>query len=220
MIRLAISVEGQTEEAFVKDVLAAHLRPMEVEPYPILLGRARGGGGGGNVGVDRLVSDMVRLRRSFDAVTSLVDFYGFRGKEDRTVEQLERDLVQEIRARMPDVTQTFPYVQKYEFEGLLFSDAAAFRAIGPEADGAVETLARIRRQFATPEDVNDDPCGAPSKRIAREVAGYCKRLHGPLVAQAAGLAKIRAECSRFRAWLTRLEGLAAGPRDVRGGKPP
>lgn len=221
MIRLAISVEGQTEEAFVKDVLAAHLRPMEVESYPILLGRARGGGaGGGNVGVDRLVSDMVRLRRSFDAVTSLVDFYGFRGKEDRTVEQLERHLAQEIRARMPDAAQTFPYVQKYEFEGLLFSDATAFRAIGPEADGAVETLARIRRQFATPEDVNDDPCGAPSKRIARVVAGYRKRLHGPLVARAAGLAKIRAECSRFRAWLTRLEGLAAEPRGVRGGKPP
>ena len=81
MIRLAISVEGQTEEEFVKRVLAEHLRRIEVEPTPILLGRARvGGAGGGNVSIERLVSDMLHLQRSFDAVTSLVDFYGFSDK--------------------------------------------------------------------------------------------------------------------------------------------
>ena len=55
MIRLAISVEGQTEEEFVKDFLADHLRESGVEPTPILLGRARGRSGGGNVSAERLV---------------------------------------------------------------------------------------------------------------------------------------------------------------------
>ena len=208
MIRLAISVEGQTEETFVKDVLAGHLRTVDVEPYPVLLGRARGRHGGGNVGIDRLVSEMVDLHRNFDAVTSLVDFYGFRDKEDRTVEKLEERLTERIEGCISDARRVFPYVQKHEFEALLFSDVAAFEAIGPEADGAVGTLAGIRRQFETPEDIDDDPENAPSRRIAGVVAGYRKRLHGPLVAREAGLAKIRAECSRFRAWLTRLEGLA------------
>ena len=208
MIRLAVSVEGQTEETFVKDVLAGHLRTVDVEPYPVLLGRARGRHGGGNVDIDRLVSEMVDLHRNFDAVTSLVDFYGFRDKEDRTVEELEERLIERIEGRIRDVRRVFPYVQKHEFEALLFSDVAAFKAIGPEADGAVETLAGIRRQFETPEDIDDDPENAPSRRIAGVVAGYRKRLHGPLIAREAGLAKIRAECSRFRAWLTRLEGLA------------
>ena len=214
MIRLAVSVEGPTEEEFVKDVLADRLRPPGIEPYPVLLGRARsGGGGGGGGGVDagRLVSDMVRLRRSFDAVTSLVDFYGFRGKGSRTVEALEEDLLREIEARLPTVGGVFPYVQKYEFEGLLFSDAAAFGAIGAigrATKRGIETLASVRRQFATPEDVNDDPEDAPSKRIARAMPGYRKRLHGPLVARETGLTKICAECPRFRAWLTRLERLA------------
>ena len=212
MTRLAVSVEGPTEEAFVKDVLADRLRPLGIEPYPILLGRARSGGaGGGGVSAGRLVSDMVRLRRSFDAVTSLVDFYGFRGRENRTVEALEEHLRQEIEARLPTASRVFPYVQKYEFEGLLFSDAAAFGtvgAIGRATKRGIETLAAVRRQFATPEDINDDPDDAPSKRIARAVPGYRKRLHGPLVAREAGLTKICAECPRFRSWLTRLEGLA------------
>ena len=85
---------------------------------------------------------------------------------------------------------------------------AAFKAIGPEADGAVGTLAGIRRQFETPEDIDDDPENAPSRRIAGVVAGYRKRLHGPLVALEAGLENIRLECPRFDGWLTRLEGLA------------
>ena len=211
MIRLAVSVEGQTEEAFVKDVLADRLRPMEVEPYPVLLGSARSGGrgrGGGNVDAGRLVSDMVRLRRSFDAVTSLVDFYGFRGKGDRTVEALEKHLKQEIKTHIPDARRVFPYIQKYEFEGLLFSDPAAFGVVGRAADRSIVDLAAIRRQFETPEDINDDPEGAPGKRIARTVVGYRKRLHGPLVARRVGLATIRAECPRFHAWLTRLEKLA------------
>lgn len=55
MIRLAISVEGRTEEEFVKNVLADHLRESEVVSTPILLGRARGRADGGNVSVDRLM---------------------------------------------------------------------------------------------------------------------------------------------------------------------
>ncbi len=209
MIRLAISVEGQTEEAFIKDVLVGHLRPMEVEPTPILLGRARTGrAGGGNVRVERLVSEMVHLHRSFDAVTSLVDFYGFRGKGDLKVEALEKRLMQEIGKQIPGVAPVFPYVQKHEFEGLLFSDTAAFREIDRATNRDIGALAAVRRQFATPEDINDDPESAPSKRIVTAVSGYRKHLHGPRVARAAGLAKIRAECPRFRAWLTRLEGLA------------
>ena len=209
MIRLAISAEGRTEEEFVKGVLVDHLRPLGVEPCPVVLGRARSGSaGGGDVRVKRLVSDMVLLCQSFDAVTSLVDFYGFRGKGNLSVKALEDHLIQEIEARIPGERRVFPYVQKHEFEGLLFSDTAAFGVAGNVAERDIEALSKIRRKFKTPEDINDDPEGAPSKRIARTVQGYHKRLHGWLVAREAGLATIRAECPRFDAWLTRMEGLA------------
>ena len=79
MIRLAIVVEGPTEEEFVNRVLTPHLRTRGVEPTPVLIGKKEGGG---NVTIGRLASEMARLCRSFDRVTTLVDFYGFGGKDD------------------------------------------------------------------------------------------------------------------------------------------
>lgn len=70
----------------------------DVETTPIQLGRGRGTGGGGNVRIEPLTKEMVKLRQSFDAVTSLVDFYGFRGKGSRTVEELE-DLLAQLLLR-------------------------------------------------------------------------------------------------------------------------
>ena len=89
MTRLAISVEGETEEEFVKEALATHLQSRGIYATPVLLDRARRRvQGGGNVTIDRLASEMRHLRHSFDAVTSLVDFYGFRGKGARSPDGL------------------------------------------------------------------------------------------------------------------------------------
>ena len=208
MTRLAVSVEGQTEEEFVKRVLAGHLRERRVESTPIVLGRARGRAGGGNVSSKRLVSEMVRLLRSFDAVTSLVDFYGFRDKGDRTVEDIEAHLRNEITGRIRDARNVVPYLQKHEFEGLLFSNVEVFAGQVDFPGGCRDDLQAIRERFTTPEDINDDPQTAPSKRMAKVIPRYKKPLHGPLLAEKIGLDGIRAECPRFNAWVMRLESLA------------
>ena len=212
MIRLAISVEGQTEEEFVKTVLSGHLRSMAVEIQPILIGRARNAGqGGGNVTIDRLASEMASLYWSFDAVTSLVDFYGFRDKAGRTVQELEADLHGEVSNRIGgswNETKVFPYVQRYEFEGLLFADVEAFGGLIDAPVESVSALRRIRDQFLTPEDINDNPNTAPSKRIVGAIPRCRKSVHGPQVAETMGLETIRAECPRFREWVFRLESLS------------
>ena len=212
MIRLAVSVEGQTEEEFVKTVLLDHLRPMAVEIQPVLIGRARNSNeGGGNVTIDRLASDMASLYGSFDAVTSLVDFYGFRDKAGRTVQELEADLHGEVGDRIGgswNETKVFPYVQQYEFEGLLFADVEAFGGLIDVPDESVAALRRIRDQFLTPEEINDDPITAPSKRIIGAIPRYRKSVHGPHVAETMGLEAMRAECPRFKEWVSRLESLS------------
>ncbi len=212
MIRLAVSVEGQPEEEFIRRVLAPHLRESGVEPTPILLGRARGRSvGGGNVSTQRLSTEMTTLLWTHDAVSSLVDFYGFASKCERTIDELERNLSDSVREEVSnqwDERKVIPYVQKHEFEGLLFSDVSAFGVVMMNVP--VQSIARlnaIRVQFQTPEDINDNPDTAPSKRIMNMIPGYRKRLHGPLVAGEVGLPVIRGECPRFDNWVERLESL-------------
>lgn len=206
MIRLAISVEGPTEEGFVKQFLTDHLREKRVEPTPILFGRARGRSAGGNVSVEQLALEMKRLSNSFDAVTSLVDFYGFCRKGDRTVDELEEVLRQDL-GRWWHPQKVFPYIQQHEFEGLLFSDVSVFASLVDKEAESVEALRNIRLQFKTPEDINDNKDTAPSKRIEKVIPRYKKTVDGPLLAIDTGLAKIRAECPRFNGWVTKLESL-------------
>lgn len=202
MIRLAVSVEGQTEEEFVKRVLDEHLRPLGVAPEPILIG--------GSVTVRRLAFDMALLYQSHDSVTSLVDFYGFPRKGDRTVEAIETHLREKIGERVGggwDENRVFPYVQMHEFEGLLFSDVEVFATQIDFPPDCMAALRAVREQFTTPEDINDSCETAPSKRIARAIPRYDKRLHGPILAEEIGLDRIRTECPRFDAWVRRLETL-------------
>ena len=202
LIRLAISVGGATELDFVKKVLAVHLREKGVEAQAFSIE--------GDVTVDRLARDMANHYWDFDQVTSLVDFYGFRDKNAATPDELEgviHDAVNERISRSWDESTVFPYVQRHEFEGLLFSEVGAFSEVMLLPDRCVEELEEIRARFSTPEDINDSKETAPSKRILKVIPRYNKRVDGYTVAAAAGLDRIRAECPRFNNWLTRLDSL-------------
>ena len=204
MIRLAISVEGPTEEEFVNNILADHLRTRGVEPQPILLN--------GNVTIERLASDMARLIGSFDRVTSLVDFYGFRDKNTATPKQLEQRIHETVDTKINrswNQSHVIPYVQQYEFEGLLFSDVDAFDKLIGVSNKSIQALQNIRSQFPTPEDINDNSDTAPSKRIEKVIPRYKKKVDGPLLAMEIGLAKIRDKCPRFNGWVTNLESLGS-----------
>ena len=213
MIRLAITVEGPTERGFANQVIGPHLQLSEVYTFPILLGQARGSGAaGGNVSVERVALDMSVHYHRFDFVTSLVDFYGFKDKGTRTVKQLEQDITQEVSRRTQrnwDGRKVIPYIQRHEFEGLLFSQVSVFHSVPGANEAAIEQLDSVRHHFPSPEDINDGPDTAPSKRISLALPDYDKRIDGPSVAQAIGLTTIRRECPRFNCWLTRLESLAA-----------
>ena len=205
MIRLAIVVEGPTEEAFVKEALFHHLLPIGVAPTPFLIGQR-----GGNVTVERLALDLANSSWDFDFVTSLVDFYGFRDRGPREVDALESRIDEAVDRRIGrswNQSRVFSYVQRYEFEGLLFSDVSAFSRLRQTSDMMLRELQQIRSQFPTPEDINDNIDTAPSKRITNVVPGYNKRIDGPELATVIGLNRMSSECPRFQAWLARMESL-------------
>ncbi len=206
MKRVAIVVEGDTEEEFVKQVLEPHLGAQGVA-----VAAMKPSGQGGDISVARLAPVMAKLSWNFDTVTSLVDFYGFKGKlSGESAANLEARIDASVRQHNPQRTDTvaqFAYVQRHEFEALLFSAPSAFNVIPDLPPDALNALEQVARQFATPEDINDDHTTAPSKRIALAVPKYRKRLHGPAIAKNIGLTAIRDACPRFHAWVSQLESL-------------
>lgn len=200
MVRLAISVEGLTEERFVKKLLVPHLRNRQVTAIPLLLGRS-----GGDVSLSRIKKDLSHLAKSFDKVTTLYDFYGFRGKStDETKESLEQKILDSVAE--PLQGRILPYVQMYEFEGLLFSSPNAMEYTIKE-DGISHWAKGVLNKFGgNPEDINDSRQTAPSKRLERET-GYIKTVHGPDIAEEIGLDALRKTCSGFGVWLDQLEKL-------------
>lgn len=201
MTRVAVWAEGPTEREFVQHSLAKYLLPRGVYAFPFDLG--------GNVSVDRLAHYMRNSLQDFDCVSSLVDFYGFRSKGSATPDELE-DSIREAIENRANISRSdiriIPYVQRHEFEGLLFSQIDAFDTI-LASEEEIRRLREIRSHFLTPEDINDNPITAPSKRIMQAIARYDKRVYGRLIAESIGLDTIRAECPRFNKWLILLESL-------------
>ncbi len=156
---------------------------------------------------------MANLYWNFDAVSSLVDFYGFQEKKNYNVVNLEQDIEFEARNYIgvsAKETNIIPYVQLHEFEALLFSDVESFPSVIIEmSESQVNELRKIRSEFNTPEDIDDGVSTAPGKRIVDVFPQYRKALHGPLIAGSIGLEAIRDRCPRFKEWLTRLSGLGA-----------
>jgi hypothetical protein len=218
--RVYVVVEGKTEKSFVLDVLAPRLHP-NVYLIPIVLGPpGRRGGDPRYPRVKRHVTDLLKQEQAVFC-TTMLDFYGLgagfpgmplpaglgsREKVERIERAMSEDFAAEVPDRRPDI-RFLPYLQLHEYEGLLFSDPAAFAAGIGRADLALRFF-EIRRERQTPEDINDNPNTAPSKRVLALHEGYSKVDDGLAAAKAVGIDRMRQECPHFREWLERLEALA------------
>ncbi len=226
MPRLLIHVEGETEEAFVNEVLASHLYSCGYSKVSArLIGNSRQRDRRGGIRAWTAVRrDIVRhLREDGGCLsTTMVDYYAlprtgagaWPGREDASLlafvnkaPAIENALLTDVCNEMGnafDQGRFIPYVMMHEFEGLLFSDTAKF-AEGVGRPELSTDLQSIRNQFATPEEINDSPLTAPSKRIMKLIPGYEKPLMGSLAAIQIGLDAIQQECPLFRGWIERLK---------------
>jgi hypothetical protein len=225
MQRLVVHVEGPTEEAFVQEVLGPHLRDFGYDQvWPRIVGNARldrrSGGIKGWASVRKDVIEHLSENPGCRA-TTMVDYYAlpktgpkaWPGRMEAATMvhahramHVEQALFEDIQNKVDYslVARFRPFVTMHEFEGLLFSDCNAFsRGIGrPEMEGKLQA---IRDRFKTPEEINDSPTTAPSKRIAALVPGYSKPFLGILAALEIGLGAMRFQCPEFRRWLEHLE---------------
>ena len=195
MIRLLISVEGHSEYKFVNEVVAPHLMKSGVSVYSQNMK--------GNISIDRVSRKLNGLIHSYDFVTTLYDFYGFKGLSDNETKQsLEDKIKNKIKKAQRD--KIIPYIQMYEFEALLFSDN---EKMAKGLNTNKNWIDNVLNEFKDIETINNSKETAPSKRIENN-ATYIKTQHAPIILQEIGLPKIRGKCQGFDTWLTQLENLS------------
>jgi hypothetical protein len=197
-------VEGQSEESFISNVLAPTLWGRSIYIQPFVLGVP--GHQGGRVNYARVRKDIIlqlkQQRRTYCSM--MLDLYGLgadfpgmpvptnlrgAGKADVIERAISQDILSAVPHLRPDL-RFFPYFQVHEYEGLLFSDPDALaRALRKES--LSRELKLIRASVATPEDINEDPNTAPSKRIEQLYRPYKKVIEGTIAAQEVGLEAMR-----------------------------
>jgi len=224
-IEIYIVVEGTTERTFVQDVLAPELAIKNIFLHASVIGKP--GHKGGDVRFDRAAKDIgnfLKLRKDI-YVSTMFDFFRIDSnwpgkkkiqgkiKEGRALPAikkakiLEDETYNEIVEQFSQYnaeTRFIPYIEMHEFEALLFSDAD----ILAEKIGIKKAVIQeVVEAYDNPEEINDDPEKAPSKRLEKLSVGYRKVAMGKIISEAIGIQTIRKKCHHFNTWLTTLEKL-------------
>lgn len=227
MKNLQIIVEGSSEETFVNDVMVKHFAALNifVSARKIKTGWDRINNKpakGGLLKYIKFRNDVLRWIQSDNGrantfYTSFIDLYAFpKDAESPYTTQIQsiQDPYQKIAALETAIGQNInhpnfiPYVQLHEFEALLLVDADRLLTMYPDGQTGVT---RLKRDIGNmnPEEINESPQTAPSKRIIQHLPNYegQKAQVGPLVAEDIGLNLLRQKCPHFNEWITKLENI-------------
>ncbi len=229
-IRLHITAEGQTEERFVKEILAPYLGEREVwaDARCVLtsidnrMGVEYRGGWRRTTAYTTVKRDIcawmkedrnpdVRFTTVFDLYALPGDFPGYAGAQKETdpyhrVGILEEALATDINGELNDM-RFIPYIQLHEFEALILADPKQLAWEFLEHDRSIQRLViMVEKEGGNPELIDDGANTAPSKRIIAEIAEYAgnKATSGPLVAGKIGMPILRERCQHFAQWIDRL----------------
>jgi hypothetical protein len=222
MRRLNVLAEGQTEEAFVNDVLAPHLAEYGVVAAVRCVTTRRDrrrpdvvhrGGlpdyGKARRDLERWMAEdaTASFTTMFDLYALPADFPGYEGAA-RLTDPYER--VRTLEAAMAaDVgdRRLIPYIQLHEFEALLLTDPAKLDWEYLEHPEQIAQLVELASRYESPELIDDGPDTAPSKRIIAEIPEFAfqKASVGPRIARRIGIVRLRERCPHFSQWVEKLE---------------
>jgi len=180
MVRVGISVEGTTEERFVQKSLVPYFALKDIFIQPVSMS--------GKVNLARVKNEIEKLAYNFDYVTTLYDFYGFKGADvNETKQSLEEKVKNSLKAEIQ--RKCVPYIQMYEFEGLLFSSPDIVGSVLGDDEYATWAQGVLDAFHGDPESINNSEQTAPSKRFNKNT----------------GLQNIRDVCSGFDDWINKIE---------------
>ena len=220
MRRLVFIVEGKSEGQFINRILIPYLSAKEgLQGIPMhaqqLVTNRKKSIRGGNVSFGKFATDVRNVAHSGDVlVTTMIDFFrlptDFPGytTDSQKVDSIEQGIRTALIPEVP-VSLFLPYIQRHEFEALMFSDMNGFSALVDDAKSLAE-LEKIEQDYSNPEDINGGADTAPSKRLGK-IINYEKVPDSFLALSAMSVDAIRAKCPRFNRWVQQLEdGLRRG----------
>jgi len=218
-MRVYAIVEGQTEGALVTKTLAPHLATMKVYLYPVIVQTSpghRGGGSSWGKWENDIRTTLKQQQGAEVRVTTLLDLFRLprdfpemaqHGQEPDTSRRCDK--LEAAMAGVFDDHRLIPYLQRHEVEALVLASLDALPEFFDDQH-ALKGISQLRQELGNqcPEDVNDGPDTAPSKRLGKHIPGYRKALHGPDAIEITKLAVVRERCPRFHRWLETLEALS------------
>lgn len=225
-IILHVLCEGQTEERFVKDVLAPYLREYNIFAKPILLLTSKKKNlRGGMISYQQVKRDLTILfkqhkdnRIESHVFTTMFDYYAL---PEEFPGYSEAHRIQDVRLRIAAIEQQFaqdiahrafiPYIQLHEFEALLFVDITKLTSEYPLSADAIEDLKHETDSYGDPELINDSRTTAPSKRIIKALEkkyNYNKVQSGATVTANIGIESLLQNCRHFNEWMKAIISFA------------
>jgi hypothetical protein len=216
---IVVLVEGPTEKIFISDILVPYLADKGVFMIPIIISKP--GQKGGDVKFARVKNDIeLHLKQRPDTyLTLFVDYYGIKNDWPGLDEAKEQSTPKSKAERINRATKTvvnklfrdcgserrfIPYIAMHEFEALLFSEP---QELAKQLNVPQSKIDRILLECGEPENIDDSPNAAPSKRLEDLSDRFKKTSSGIAIAKAIGLTKIRESCPIFTTWLRSVEDL-------------
>jgi hypothetical protein len=217
MKRLIIVVEGDTEKEFIDKVLSPYLYTKGLQSANCFKIKHTKGG---LTKYQHLKTDLINcVYESKVLVSTLFDFYAlpkdFPKYEDaKTIVNkadrlafLEKSIVEDLeKEKGKSFPNLLPYIQLHEFEALVFSSIDAIKSLYSNEDAKFNELEKIMESHPNPEDINDKPETAPSKRLKNNqlIRGYNKVNDGIMIIEEAGIDTVLRKCARFNNWVETL----------------
>jgi hypothetical protein len=218
-VEIYIVVEGQTEQTFVRDVLAPEMGSKGIYLHAALIGKP--GQKGGDIRFERAQADIGNFlkQRPNIHISTMFDYYRLESDwpgnaktpQRRTAEEkatrIEMATSAKIKELFPEhnVEKRFiPYIEMHEFEALLFSDAPI---LANNLNVKISNIEDILNECGEPEEIDDRPDSAPSKRLISIDNSYRKVAMGKTISEAIGIQTIRQKCPHFDSWISKIEQL-------------
>jgi hypothetical protein len=203
-----ILCEGQSEESFIKSIVAKYLALDGIYVQTVVLG--------GVSRYSKIRGELKRLGKNKNAIlTTMLDYYklpkdvpGVDNCDKITpteiAEHIEYCIYQDLIGEISCISFE-PYIQMHEYEALLFSDVEEFAKCNGIEKSMIYMLKKQVNQFETPEHVNNSEQTSPSKRILQVFPEYQKVTDGTMVAKSIGIEKMLEKCPHFACWIKKLQ---------------